>query len=86
MYQQIEVLTDYQFDLQPYMKDLRDEIRDFYFANVTTDFERADRFLVLNNDIIMNYFIEEWLLKQISVSQRDTYYHRYYSLNTYGIL
>lgn len=60
--------------LQPYLKNLMNELRDFIFANVTTDFERVDQRINMDSDLLFNYFIEKWLMKQIQISTQKTYF------------
>lgn len=61
--------------MQPYLKDLMNELRDFIFDNATTDFERTDQRLILDGDLMFTYYVDKWMMKQIQVSTKDTYYH-----------
>lgn len=55
-----------------------DLVYNFYFENTTTDFEKADKFVVLLSDVLGVYSIEKWLTKHVAISQKSTFYHRYF--------
>ena len=64
--------------LQPYLKDLMNELRNFIFSNATTTFDRADRRIMMNSDFKFVYFIEKWVQKHVAISRKDTFYHEYF--------
>lgn len=74
-------LKKWMFFFQPYLKDLMDEVYNYYFANATTDFEKSDQVVVLLSDLLVIYSIEEWLIKHVAISQKNTYYQRYSRIN-----
>lgn len=57
-----------------------DEVYNFYFGNITTDFKKSDQVVVLLSDLLVVYSIEEWLIKHVAISQKNTYYHRYFKM------
>lgn len=71
---------DYDFDkrnseLQPYLDDLMKEFYDFFFANATTHFERADQRLIIDSDLGFTYWMEKWVRKQLAVSDKNIFWH-----------
>lgn len=64
--------------LQPYLKDILNELRNFMFYNATTAFDRASRRIIIDSDIVFVYFIEKWMQKHVAISQKDTFYHEYF--------
>lgn len=51
------------------------EIRDFYFANETTEYGRASQQLIMESDIKYVYFILDWIRKQSKISRKNVYVH-----------
>ncbi|XP_031623655.1 venom carboxylesterase-6-like [Contarinia nasturtii] len=62
---------------KPYLKDVLQKFHDFFFANAKTNYERADQRLLIDSDFSFTYFIEKWLRKQASVSDKKIFYHQY---------
>lgn len=52
------------------------KFREFFFANTKTDYERADQRVVIDSDFAFTYFIEKWLRRQASVSEKNIFYHQ----------
>lgn len=61
--------------LQPYLKSLMNELRDFIFANATTALERIDRRIIMDSDLVFVYFVEKWVQRHVAISQKNTFYH-----------
>lgn len=51
------------------------EIRDFYFANETTAYGRANQLLIMESDIKYVYFILDWIRKQSTTARKNVYVH-----------
>lgn len=74
------------YNFQPYLKDLMYQVYNFYFGNATTDFEKADKVVVLLSDLLGVYSIEKWLTKHVAISQKSTFYHRYFKFTPCKII
>lgn len=51
------------------------EFYDFFFTNATTNYARADQRLIIESDFAFNYWIEKWIRKQITVSDKNVFWH-----------
>lgn len=51
------------------------EFNDFFFANATTSYERADQRLIIDSDVVFTYWIEKWIRKQLTVSEKKIFLH-----------
>ncbi|XP_055299062.1 esterase B1-like isoform X2 [Sitodiplosis mosellana] len=62
---------------KPYLDGLMKEFYDFFYANATTNFERADQRLIVDSDFVFSYWTEKWVRKQLSVSDKNIFWHEY---------
>ncbi|XP_031630361.1 esterase E4-like [Contarinia nasturtii] len=62
---------------KPYLRDLMDEVRSFYFGKATTEDEVFKQRLIMDSDIHYVYFIEKWLEQHVAVSHQKTFYQRF---------
>lgn len=51
------------------------EFYDFFFENATTHHERADQRLIIDSDFTFGYWMEKWVRKQLTVSDRSIFLH-----------
>lgn len=63
--------------LQPYLDSLMEEFRDFFFANASTTFERGDRRLMIQSDLMFTYWIEKLVRKLVAISDKNIFWHEY---------
>lgn len=63
--------------MKPYLKKTMNKLQDFYFKSAITDFQKADKLIVLYTDILLVYPIEKWVVKYASISEKDIFYQRY---------
>lgn len=52
-----------------------DNVRDLYFTNQTTTFERVNERLIMDSQFGLDFFVEKWMEKHVSISQKNTFYH-----------
>lgn len=52
-----------------------DKVRDFYFTNQTTTFELANQRLIMDSNFGLDFLVEKWMEKHVSISRKNTFYH-----------
>lgn len=51
------------------------EMRDFYFINKTTTFDRANQRLIMDSNVQVDHLVKKWMEKHVAVSRKNTFYH-----------
>lgn len=51
------------------------KVRDLYFTNETTTFERVNQRLIMDSNFELDYLVEKWMEKHVSISRKNTFYH-----------